>query len=622
MRNTFKTRLQRCKDLAGQPRLPGDSKARLSQVATASFISDITTAQRQDSIAAFAVGCPYPPCVLSLHDLQPIKLSDLRIDTHHRGRALSVHRVAPVVKLVAFSWTVVQDSSGETERLEISLHKSRHSQDILESGPAFEIKEPYFTLGDEGHPTLRVDHPSDIMQSSSETTHHIEASITKTAQEYKEEGNAALQNRDLLRAHENYTQGLHIVTTNGIAQEDFAYDLFRNRAHVNLVLNRFDEAKTDALASLTGREDKKDLDSKAYFRAGCAAHGLGDFHEARRCFQEQQRLAPCDKVAAASLRKSESLLREQAICAYDFKKIKAGLLKGRPCVDAANFTSNVEIGDSFGGRGLFANRRMESGEIIMVEKAFCVVLGNEGALTAMTYDFRDDGIRVSPAGLCRSIAQKLQDNPSLFEKVMDLYGDYQGLGKQLIVRDSHPIIDTFQIHDIVARNAFATGPAYSGDDIRDVEDRHESTGLWITASYLNHSCVPNAKRDLLGDLMVLRATRSIDAREEITHSYYESSDIEARSAALMKTWGFTCDCALCIVERADAPALRRRRRQLKSEADVFIQRHGVIGAKRISIIKAQRLFRAIDDTYDERHKGLPRMALRNIENWISGATTR
>ncbi|TVY18264.1 Histone-lysine N-methyltransferase SMYD3 [Lachnellula arida] len=622
MRNTFKTRLQRCKDLAGQPRLFGDSRARLNQVAIASFISDITTAQRQDSIVAFAVGCPYPPCALSLHDLQPIKLSDLGMDTHHRGCVLSVRRVAPVVKLVAFSWTVVQDSSGETERLEISLHKSRHGQDILESGPAFEIKEPYFTLSDEGHPTLRVDHPSDIIQSSSETAHYIEAFVTKTAQEYKEEGNAALKNRDLLRANANYTQGLRLVTTNGLAQEDFAYDLFRNRAHVNLALSRFDEAKTDAFASLTGREDKKDLDSKAYFRAGCAAHGLGDFHEARRYFEEQQRLAPCDKAAAACLRKMESLLREQTICAYDFKRIKAGLLKGRPRVDAANFTSNVEIGDSFAGRGLLANRRMESGEIIMVEKAFCVVWGNEGALTAMTYDIRDDRIRVSPAGLCRSIAQKLQDNPSMVEKVMDLYSDYQGLGKQLIVRDSRPIIDTFQIHDIVARNAFATGPAYSGDHNRDAEDRHESAGLWITASYLNHSCVPNAKRELFDDLMVLRATRSIDAREEITHSYDESSDVDARSAALMKTWGFTCDCALCIVERADAPALRKKRQQLENEANVFIQRNDVIGAKRISIMKAQRLARAIDDTYDERYKGLPRMALRNIKHWVSGATTR
>ncbi|TVY31712.1 SET and MYND domain-containing protein [Lachnellula subtilissima] len=628
IRNTFRSRLQRCKDLAGQSRFSGDSKASMRQVAAVSFIADITTAQRQDSIVAFAVGCPYPPCTLLLCDLQPIQLCDLRMDTHHRSRVLSVRRVAPVVKLVAFSWTVVQDSSGETERFEISLHKLRYGYDILESGSVFEIKEPYFTLSDEGHSTLRVDHPSDIIQSSSasEIPQEIEASSTKTTQMYKDEGNAALKNRDLPRAHANYTQGLHLVTTNGSAQEDFAYDLFRNRAHVNLALHRFDEAKTDALASLTGREDKKALDSKAYFRAGCAAHGMGEFHEARRYLQEQQRLAPYDKLAAASVKEMESRLREQATGAYNFKKIKAGLLNGRPRVDAAKFTSNVAIGESCGGRGLFAKRRMDPGEIIMVEKAFCAVWGNEAeALTAMTYDVRDDRIRVSPAGLCRAIVEKLQNNPSLVEKVMDLYSDYPGLGKQLIIRDAGPVIDTFQIHDIVARNAFATGPAYSGDHRGgDAENNnmHESTGLWITASYLNHSCVPNAKREILGDLMVLRATQPVNASEEITHSYDGSSDIEERSAALLKTWGFACSCALCIVEKAETPALRKKRQQLENEASAFVERNDVIGAKRVSIVKARRLARAIDDTYNEGYKDLPRSARQGIQDWLAEATSR
>ncbi|TVY22389.1 hypothetical protein LHYA1_G008421 [Lachnellula hyalina] len=601
IRNTFKSRLQRCKDLAGQPRVSGDSKASMSQVAAVSFMADITTTQRQDNIVAFAVGSP---------------------------RVLSVRRVAPVVKVVAFSWTVVQDPFGETERLEISLHKLRYGDDVLESGSVFEIKEPYFTLSDEGHPTLRVDHPSDIMQSSSAfvTPQDIEASTTKTAQMYKEEGNAALKNQELPRAHANYTQGLHLVTTDGSAQEDFAYDLFRNRAHVNLALHRFDAAKTDALASLTGREDKKALDSKAYFRAGCAAHGMGEFHEARRYFQEQQRLAPYDKLAAASVKEMESRLREQATGAYSFKKIKASLLNGRPRVAAADFTSNVGIGESCRGRGLFAKQRMDPGEIIMVEKAFCVVLGNEEkALTAMTYDVRDDRIRVTPAGLCRAIAQKLQDNPSLVEKVTDLYSDYPGLGKQLIIRDARPVIDIFQIHDIVARNAFAIGPAYP-DDHRgkhaENNNMHESTGLWITASYLNHSCVPNGKREMLGDLMVLRATQPINAREEITHSYDGSSDIEARSAALLKTWGFACSCALCVVERAETPAVRKKRQQLENEASAFIERNDVIGAKRISIVKARRLARAIDDTYNEGYKGLPRSACQGIQDWLAEATIR
>jgi tetratricopeptide (TPR) repeat protein len=654
VRKTLKGRLQKCQELTGQPRVPADPKTSLNQVRTASLLADIAATPepglkaqngRPDAMVAFAVGNPYPPCTILLQDLKPMKLSDLRMETHHRGHVLTVRRVAPVVKLVAFSWTVVQEeSSGEMERLEILLHKSKHDQDILESGSIFDLKEPYFTLSDQGEPTLRIDHPSDLVvymdnlridspySFTNETNDSGGAAApaalaAKTARECKEEGNAALKQRALLLAHANYTQGLQLLTMDGAAKGDLTCDLFRNRSFVNLVLNHLDEAKADALASLTGLEDQnhKELDSKAYSRAGSAAYNLGEFQEAKSFFEEQQRLTPGDKDAAASLRKTELRLLEQATGVYDFKKIKARLITAHPNhprVDTTSFTSNANVGESPGcGRGLFATRDMSSGEIILCEKAFCVVWGHEDeAMTAMTYDGRDDRIRVVPAGLCKAIVQKLLNNPSQVDTVMGLYGDYRGLGKHLIMGDSGPVIDAFQVHDIVARNAFGTGPESSGCHSR---EENASTGLWILASYINHSCIPNARREYLGDLMVLRATRPIGAGEEIMHSYDESSDYDARTAALMNTWGFTCTCALCNAERADSPALRKKRRELESEANAFVERDEAVGAKRLSIVKARRLVRSINDTYDdERYNGLPRMALLRIEKWLTEATTR
>jgi hypothetical protein len=657
VRKTLKGRLKKCQERSGQPRVPGDPKSRLNQVAATSLLSDIAAAPepgvkaqkgRPDSMVAFTVGYPYPPCTVLLQDLQPMKLSDLRMDTHHRGRVLTVRRVAPVVKLVACSWTVVQEeSTGEMERLEVLLHKSKHGQDVLESGSIFEVKEPYFTLSDQGDPTLRIDHPSDLVVcadslhtnsplSSAKEVGDSEGAIVataptalaaKTAREYKEEGNTALKQQALLRAHASYTQGLQLITWSGAGKEDLAYDLFRNRAHLNLALNRLDEAKADALASLTGLEDQdhKDLDSKAYFRAGRAAHNLGEFQEAKRFFEEQQRLRPGDKDITASLRKTELRLQEQLTGVYDFKKIKAGLVMARPRVDAASFTRNTKVGKSPGrGRGLFATRNMDSGEIILCEKPFSVVWGHEDeALTAMTYDGRDDRIRLFPAGLCKAIVQKLLNNPSQADKVMDLHGDYRGIGKQLVMRDSGPVIDTFQVYDIVARNAFGPDPVYSSGQHGDEDASNASTGLWILASYINHSCIPNAKKEYMGDLMVLRATRPVSAGEEITDSYYESSDYDARTTALMNTWGFTCTCALCIAEKADSPALRKKRRELESEANALVERDEAVRAKRLSILKVHRLARSINDTYDdERYNGLPRMALLRIQKWLAEATTR
>ncbi len=162
IRKTFKERLKKCEELKVQPRVSSDAKFQMNQVATVSLLADLAGAPETglneqkcpDVMFTFLVGRPYPPCTVPLQDLQPMKISDLRMDTHHRGRVLTVRRLTPVVKLILCSWIVVQDAkdaiTGEMERLEVSLHKSRHGQDVLESGYWFQIKEPFFTLSELG----------------------------------------------------------------------------------------------------------------------------------------------------------------------------------------------------------------------------------------------------------------------------------------------------------------------------------------------------------------------------------------------------------------------------------------------------------------------------------------
>jgi len=129
-------------------------------------------------------------------------------------------------------------------------------------------------------------------------------------------------------------------------------------------------------------------------------------------------------------------------------------------------------------------------------------------------------------------------------------------------------------------------------------------------------------QESMGDLIVLRPTRPIATGDEITHSYDASSDCDVRTTALMNTWGFTCTCALCIAEKADDLALRKKRRELESEANVFIDSNAAVGAKRLSIVKARRLSRSINNTYDdETYKGLPRTALVRIQKWLAEAIT-
>ncbi|KAK2022416.1 tetratricopeptide [Colletotrichum zoysiae] len=634
IRTTVQETRKQCLERKGNAREFRDAHATVSQATGTSLMMDMgsmTGQGQRDTLPALGVGQTYPPSTASLEALEPMKFSELQMDTHHRGRSLIVKRAnrCPVVTLAARSWTVVQDDEEkETERLEICLHKTTDGQDTLESARRYIIKEPYFTLTEDGEATLRIDHPSDLVVCQEEivkgTSAQVEdaAKAEELAKKCKDKGNAALQKKDLPLTRESYTQGLRLARQEAVqtTNPDLARDIARNRAHVHLLMDRQDEAIADAKASLIGADDQrsKELDSKAYFRAGSGAYNLGQYQQAKEYFEKAKALAPEEKGAAIYLRKTEVRLREQVKGDHDLRKLRTNLSRASPRADAASFTGKTEVKSSTGrGRGLFATCDIAAGEIVMIEKAFCVVWGHESdVLTAMTYDVRDDTIRVAPVGLTKAITQKLLRNPSQIDRVMDLYGDYQGEGKAPAKTEEGPVVDVFRVHDIVSRNAFGPGGQYGEEGARNA-----STGLWVWAAYINHSCVANAKKEYAGDLMVLRALRPIKEGEEIFHSYDGSADYEARQRALMTTWGFECSCALCAAEKSDDEKLRQKRRSLANDADDFVNTTHWTKAKRISISKAQRLAREIDATYDDKkYQNLPRLASESIREWLAKAT--
>ncbi|GKT66315.1 TPR domain protein [Colletotrichum tofieldiae] len=446
------------------------------------------------------------------------------------------------------------------------------------------------------------------------------AEMEEIARNCKDMGNTALKDKDLQLAWERYTDGLKIARQGFVFDTNptLARDLSRNRAYVNLLLNRLDEAVFDAKAALSGQNDNqssKDLDAKAYFRAGCAAYQQGEYKEARSFFEKQSRLRPDDKSSSVQLERVSSRIHEKETGVYNLRRMKAGLSQISQLVDAANFTRKTEVKDSKGrGRGLFATEDIPAGEIVICEKAFTF---ESTPNTAITYDARDGRIRVSPIGLIASTTQKLLDNPSQIDKVMDLYGDYQGDGGVKVSRtDEGPIVDVFRVHDIVSRNAFGVCHQ-QGNDGTNSKTR---TGLWVWAAYINHSCVANTEKENIGDIMILRAARPIATGEEILISYAESSDYDERQAALMTTWGFECGCALCTAEKADGSLTRKKRRELAGEAEELVKRVEWNKAKRLTIAKAQRLARDIENTYDgERYRGLPRVATQRIREWLTRA---
>jgi len=655
----IKDRRSQCAAFAGKPRQPLDKQEKQSLHQTITMLNltndmdlmgnggglggGAPEEEKSEAITVLAIQEPYAPSTAELEGLEAVRLGDLVRERRHLGKKLRVRRREAVVELKARSWSVVEDVVGDSEgerdaeRLEVVLHKSRAGEDWLDSipiGVEFTLKEPWFTLSDDCEATLRVDHPSDVVvhwdeklttggggdKSSSSSSFAIQR-----ATKCKEEGNAALKRKELLDAHAQYSAGLAIlaeVKSDAESEEEatkLTRDIHRNRAHINLQLQRMDEAKLDGLAAVTDIADArhKDLDSKAYFRAACAAYNLGQWREAQGLFEKQQALAPGDKDAAANLEKLKKRFAESESGEYDFEKIRAGLSKLRPRVDAADYDGPTERKESKGhGFGLFATKDIAAGALILCEKALAIVWSHEAdGWTALTVDARDGQTRVQPVGLTKNIVAKLGANPSLVAKATSLFGDHAGLGTQVLIRDGAPVIDTFQIHDIVSRNAFGPGQTFAGKQQQD--GRKASTGLWVRSAYINHSCIPNAAKDSVGDLMVFRATRDIAAGEEITHCYSEAIDLKDRAANLKTTWGFECDCKLCKAEKKDGATVRAKRMELMGQAEALMARDDVRIAKRVTVGRLETVMKELDATYNEqRYQGIPRYGVERIQEWI------
>lgn len=136
-----------------------------------------------------------------------------------------------------------------------------------------------------------------------------------------------------------------------------------------------------------------------------------------------------------------------------------------------------------------------------------------------------------------------------------------------------PVIDSFQINEIFHHNAFEcpvfVDPNSQGFPFSCIgsgtANGDSGTGIWRLASFSNHSCIPNANRYFLGDLMVMRTTKDIAAGDEIFNSYITPQGYAKTNTFLAQTWHFVCTCPLCQAEKQVGLEKMQRRTQLLTE---------------------------------------------------------
>lgn len=422
----------------------------------------------------------------------------------------------------------------------------------------------------------------------------------------------------------SYTQGLKFVS---FEETDLKRDLYRNRSFVGLTLGRYDAAKADAIASVSGvdSDESRKLDVKALYRAGCAAYRLREFPNALKYFEKLLALSPSDEDGNKEIQRTKMRLQEEQKGVYDFEAISKAMPKAKFHVDHADFTSRTSIRQTeHRGRGLFATRNFHAGDLILCEKAFFAVqdMDKNTDMALMLNLSTERGFVGSHVTLWAGVVHKILDNPSTGPQILDLHaGSYPRENTMVQAVDEPPVVDTFLVQSVIEHNTFglAGGESEPQDRAAAAENHFSSCGLWSRASYVNHPCLFNAERSFIGDMMIVRATKDISEGAELTIPYWNiDADVTERKEKL-SNWGFDCDCALC---SAEGP-MSASRKTLIQAGESFLE-EAAFGddsfPSKQNVERAERLVRDIELTYEgDLFHDLPHLASTPIYEWLCQA---
>ncbi|KAL4758105.1 TPR domain protein [Aspergillus foveolatus] len=500
----------------------------------------------------------YPPCTAHMADLKKVAISDLRLETHHRGSYILLRAVTPVSKMTGIM-VIVEDEASDV----LLLQLYNQEEQLVKDGCLVEGTIP-------------------LAWRQKDTEFDI------SANDWKLKGNKWFDMGNYHLANDCYSRALESSPS-----DEEAITIRLNRALSSLRAHEFEAALRDLDIQPT---DPKSLE-KALFRKAQALYHLGRFRESCETHEILARQFPENTVAKTEFSPANARVAEQQKGKYQFKRMQREAAKRvPPQLDHATYVGPVAVKmtDSR-GRGLFTTDAVKAGDLLFCEKAFAhtfhdaknpkrnlsLLLNLEAK--AMTID--------TQARLMSLLVQKLYTR---------IQRQVKSFGIFIMGIDGLPVVDTFLVERAMSLNCFGCpassreshiesirvkGPSETGERV------FESCGIWPLASYINHSCDSNARRSFIGDMMVVRATRDIPDNTELTF-WYESPLIDgpAAKAIDLRHWGFKCSCIICTdIAQTNKNELKRGRTLLGTFKKLFDSPSRVPGPRRLEALLSREV---------------------------------
>ncbi|KAF5661804.1 TPR domain-containing protein, partial [Fusarium heterosporum] len=406
-----------------------------SQQLVSSFLMKLTAASYhpqsdKSTIATTQVPAPYLPCIASANDLEPIVISDMKLETHHRGKKVMLRVLTPPDRMTAVM-AIAEDEKGIAVLLQL-YHQPEETivpaTGILSPNMICILKEPFFKCATDGSYSLRVDHPSDIIWldgADDRIPSHWTPSMVisdENSTDIRKKGNDAVKAKKWAKALRLYSSAIR--AGQNLEERQLA---FLNRSFANLNMGRPKQALLDAEKAT----DPAMPSEKSLFRKARALYELGDYQQSLEVLEKLTQSFPENKAASSEKDRLNERLNEQRTGEYNFKQMYKQAEKTPPLIDCATFSAPVEIRKSPGrGKGLFTTKAVSAGELLLCEKAFSYSFAGDEQSTSQTRILMNLATkRIVMGGQARLlplIVQKLYHNSSLSAGFGDLHhADYQ-----------------------------------------------------------------------------------------------------------------------------------------------------------------------------------------------------
>ncbi|XP_076952353.1 methyltransferase FGSG_00040-like [Bidens hawaiensis] len=357
-----------------------------------------------------------------------------------------------------------------------------------------------------------------------------------------------------------YSQFISICQTrsNPNLQKPFCL-AFSNRAEARSKTRDFDGAIRDCDEALK----IENTHFKTLMCKGKILMNLDRYSKALNCFKIANLDNPSSVEAETrngcleKCKKLESLSRNGG---FDLSNWVINGFKGK-LPELAEYVNSLEIKKSeISGRGLVAAKNLEMGSLLLVTKAVATERGilpeskiedlgenGENAQMVMWKSFVDkvveSALKCKRTKFLVSMLSVGENEGSLGVPDINVFGpeleqDFSVLDGEIDVGGILSILDVNSLVEETFSSKFSgkNGCEYHG------------VGLWVLASFINHSCNPNAKRYHIGDHVVVHASRDIKEGEEITLGYFDVFTPLKTRKEMAKNWGFDCHCKRCKFE--------------------------------------------------------------------------